>query len=42
VNTDAREWYALSASYKTPSVMLIYVVESDKSLVGDRGKKTST
>ena len=29
-------------SYKTPTVLLIYTVKSDKSLGSDRGKKTST
>ena len=30
------------ASYKTPTVLLIYTVKSGKSLGSDRGKKTST
>jgi len=29
------------ASYKTPTVLLIYTVKSGKSLGSDRGKKTS-
>ena len=28
------------ASYKTPAVLLIYIVKTDKSLVGDWGKKS--
>ena len=36
VNPGAREGYAVPASYKTPAMLLIYIVKSDKSIVGDR------
>jgi len=42
VNAPAREWQAVSASYKTPAVLLVYTVKSGKSLGSDRGKKSST
>ena len=42
VNSGAHEWKAVPASYKTPVVLLIYTVKSGKSIVSDRGNKTST
>ena len=41
-NPGAREGQAVTASYKTPSVLLVYTVKSGISLDSDRGKKTST
>jgi hypothetical protein len=38
-NPGARDWEAVPASYKTPTVLLIYIVKSSKSIVGDREKK---
>ena len=38
VNSDTRDGLAVPASYMTPAVLLVYIVKSDKSLVGDRGK----
>ena len=37
VNAGVPVWYAVPASYKTPTVLFIYIVKSDKSLDGDRG-----
>jgi hypothetical protein len=42
VDSGAHEAYAVPASYKTPTVLLIYTIKSGKSLGSDRGKKTST
>jgi hypothetical protein len=42
VNSGTREGQSVPASYKTPIVLIIYKVKSDKSLVCDRGKTTST
>ena len=39
MNPGAREGQAVSATYKTPAVLFIYIVNSDKGLVDDRGKK---
>ena len=38
----AREGQAVTASYKTPAMLLIYTFKSGKSLDSDRGKKKST
>ena len=42
VNSGAGEGWAVSASYNIPVVLLICIVKSDKSLVGDRGMTKST
>ena len=39
MNPGAREGQAVSATYKTPAVLFIYIVNSDKGLVDDGGKK---
>ena len=39
-DSDAHEGYTVPASYKTPTVQLIYTVMSGKSIGSDRGKKT--
>ena len=33
---------SIFASYKTPVVLVIYIIKSDKSLAVDRGKNKST
>ena len=38
-NSSAHDGEAVPASYKTPTVLLIYIVKSSKSIVGDREKK---
>ena len=38
-NAGAREEYALTASDKVTTVLLIYTVKSGKSICSDRGKK---
>ena len=38
VKASAREGLAVPASYLTPAVVLIYIVKSVNSCVGDRGK----
>jgi hypothetical protein len=38
-NAGAREEYALTASDKVTTVLLIYTVKSGKSICNDRGKK---
>ena len=40
VNSYAREWYAVPASYKTPAVLFIYKVKFSKNLISDRGRKS--
>jgi hypothetical protein len=35
VNAGVPVGYAVPASYKTPTVLFIYIVKSDKSLDGD-------
>jgi hypothetical protein len=42
LNSEAHEWKAVPASYKTPVVLLIYTVKSGTSIDSDKGKKTST
>jgi hypothetical protein len=42
LNPGARDGYVVLASCKTPAVLLTYIVNTDNSLVSDRGKKTST
>lgn len=39
VNSGGREGQVVAASQKTPTVILTYLAKSDKSSVGDRGKK---
>ena len=42
LHPGARDGYVVLASCKTPVVLLVYIVNTDNSLVSDRGKKTST
>ena len=38
VNPDTRAGYAVPASYKTQTMLFIYIVKFDKGIVGVRGK----